>query len=266
MAGWLERFAPVRDMVFPGAACAPTALETLRFPEDHEPHEVFAPAWAAGVPCLRIGDPEATWKVILFHGNYSTVAMLRPFAQLLAAREQAQVFMVEYPGYWKPDGGEAGAPTSDGVYAAALAAADAIGGPYHVFGFSLGASPATHLAAERPDAALSLTLVSPLQSVVLTGSAGMPRLLRALGRVLILLGADSLSCFADAPRVRCQTSIFHGDADDIIPCAGSKELALRFSDAALHLMPGVDHLDALDAFLDFRVGQDAAPDDSIVTI
>jgi lipase len=96
--------------------------------------------------------------VVALHGSASTGAQWRSLVGYLEGRYR--IFTPDLPGY-----GASTAPATGGLAgdAAAIAALiDRIGAPAHLVGHSYGAAVALKLAALRPDAVRSLTVIEPV--------------------------------------------------------------------------------------------------------
>ncbi|MEJ2885367.1 alpha/beta fold hydrolase [Actinomycetospora aeridis] len=127
------------------------------------PHVSRDVATAFGtVRAHRFGDAGGT-SLLLVPGRIGTTAMWAPNLPALAARHT--VWAVDLLG--EPGASVQTAPlTSDADQAAWLAeVVDAIGGPVHVVGASLGGRWGLELAARSPDAVRSLALLEPAHTL-----------------------------------------------------------------------------------------------------
>lgn len=172
--------------------------------------------------------------VLWLHGNAETVEGLGPI--LRAFRPAAAALLaVEYRGY----GGSSGRPTAAGVLLDAEAAFDWLAARPEldparivVYGRSIGAGPAAHVASVRPAAGIIL------ESAFTT--------LRAVARRHYPLVPSPLAPALDnrsaVGRVSAPILLIHGERDDIIPPAMARDLAAGAgARAALWLIPGAGH-------------------------
>jgi hypothetical protein len=158
--------------------------------------------------------------LLLFHGNAENIADALPFATL-TRRAGYNLLLLDYRGYGRSEG----SPSERGIYLDGEAALAALQGrpgvdPERIvlWGRSIGAAVAVHLAATRPVRAL--VLESPFTSV---------RDLLREGGYWILLGLARFGTYrfdsaARMPRVTVPVLVIHGTRDEIVPFALGRRL------------------------------------------
>jgi len=191
--------------------------------------------------------------VLWLHGNAETVEGLGPI--LRGFRPPAAAMLaVEFRGY----GGSSGSPTAAGVLRDAEAAFDWLAARPEVdaarivvYGRSIGAGPAAHVASVRP--AAGLILESAFTSV-----RAMVR--RHYPWVPSALAPQAFDNLAALGRVGAPILLIHGDRDEIVPPAMGRALAARAgARAELWVIGGAGHNETYDVggeayvrrFLDF---------------
>ena len=207
----------------------------------------------AGVPEMTVrtlttedGIELVTWyrpatvgrsTIVCFHGNGGHIAdrafRIRPFLDAGYG-----VLLVSYRGY----GGSGGSPTEAGLYAdgrAALAFLEAEGvRSDHVvlFGESLGAAIAIHVAGEAPVGAI--VLEAPFTSAVDEGRAAYPFLPVAWLLKDRYLSIDKIAAI-EAPLL-----IVHGEADRTVPVTHGRRLLEAATPPKQGMfLPGAGHND-----------------------
>jgi hypothetical protein len=196
---------------------------------------------------VRHNAPKRT--VVYFHGNSQNLKKVVRFVRFASRELEAEVYALEYPGYWE-DGGQ---PSETAFYKTAEVFARAVveraTTPVVFLGYSLGAAPALRAAvASRRPAALLAPFVS----------AGSVR----LGRWRCTLALNSLwaplDLFRTLPLARRMESpllVVHGTADTVIPHIHGKVLSAAAPVGEFVAFEGADHsgleLAGLDAVLDF---------------
>lgn len=148
--------------------------------------------------------------LLWFYGNGENLGTIWPVIRDFRPPHAALV-VVDYPGY----GASAGRTTEPGIYAAGVAAYQALVArpgvdPARVFAYgrSLGTTVATRVAATYPTA--GLVLESPF-----TTAAAMARRHYAFFPASLLhLRLDNLETIR---RVHCRVLVFHGTADHLAP-------------------------------------------------
>ena len=153
---------------------------------------------------------------VYFHGNARTLERRTPRFRLLT-ESGAGLIAFHYRGY----GGSTGAPSEDALHTDAAAIfQEALrrypGQPLILFGESLGASVATHLAAKV--SARALVLDSPFSSMVSMAEERYPWL---PVRLLLRHHFRSDRAITD---VRMPVLILHGERDGLIPIAEAERL------------------------------------------
>ena len=112
------------------------------------------------------GDPNARYRMLVFHGN-AGYALNRGYfvAGLRALGSQWDVFLFEYPGY----GAREGTPSEVNFKATATQALEALlaidSRPVFITGESLGSGVASFLASTFPNDVAGLLLVTPFSSL-----------------------------------------------------------------------------------------------------
>ena len=163
------------------------------------------------------GERIVTWRypaeagkatILYFHGNAGFLAdRADRFADM--AKAGFGVAALSYRGY----GGSSGKPTEAGLFSDALALFDEVAakdaGPISVYGESLGAAIAVHVAANRPVAAAALE--APFTSAVEVGTKVYPWLPVDL-LLLDRYESDTIIGEVTAPLV-----IIHGTDDEVLP-------------------------------------------------
>ncbi len=172
--------------------------------------------------------------IVFFHGNAGN----RYDAALMAAplrRPDTEVIVASYRGY----GGNPGKPSETGLYQDGAAflkyARVSAPGRLYVFGFSLGAAVALHLAINQPvDGIVTLGAFSRL-------SAMAP----VWARFLL---PDRFDNIAAIRRLRVPHLLMHGSADDVVPFAESEKLLTASAGRSRFLpLKGAVHNIDLDA-------------------
>ena len=220
-------------LYFPDHRAVPPAPTVLRDAEDVS----FVTEDGLRLHGWLVPARAASAAAVVFNGNAGNRSDRAPLAAALA-REGVTVLLFDYRGY----GGNAGAPTEDGLLRDARAArmflASRVGAtPIAYFGESLGAAVAVALAAEHPP--LALILRSPFTSLAEIGAHHYPYL-----PVHERLLQDTYTSIRVIGRVRSPVLVIAGERDEIVPPAFSRRLydaaawPLRFV-----LVPRADHND-----------------------
>ena len=150
--------------------------------------------------------------VILFHGNAGHIGHRTPLAAGLVSR-QLSVLLVDYRGYGRSEG----RPSEKGLYLDGEATygfvVDRLGGARKVvlFGRSLGAAVATHVASRREVGCL--VLEAPFTSLGEIAAAVYPFLPSFLFRRL----RGRLDTLTEISRVSSPVLVIHGTRDRIVP-------------------------------------------------
>lgn len=158
--------------------------------------------------------------VLWLHGNAETVEGLAPILREFRP-PAAAMLAVEYRGY----GGSSGSPTAAGVLIDAEAAFDWLAARPEVdaarivvYGRSIGASPAAHVASVRPAAGLILeSAFTSLRAMVRRQFPWAPP-------VLAPAEFDNLAAVG---RVTAPILVICGERDEIVPPAMGRALAAR---------------------------------------
>lgn len=156
------------------------------------------------ISALYLPNPSARFTLLVSHGNAEDLDDDRYWLEELR-RGGFSVFVYDYQGY----GTSEGKPSEQGLYQDENAAYDYLAAnlktaPDHIiiFGRSVGAGPAVHIAARRPAAGLIL------QSAFVSA-------FRVLTRVPIL-PFDKFPNYRDIRQIHCPVLIMHGTADSVI--------------------------------------------------
>jgi pimeloyl-ACP methyl ester carboxylesterase len=184
----------------------------------------------AGAPATAAGSP----TVVYFHGNAEAASDMGWLAKWFAERGLGFV-AVEYPGY----GETPGAPSEDGIYAAAEAALKPL--PREsviIVGQSLGTGPAVEMAARGYGT--RLVLLTPFTSI---GDAAQLHFPWLPAKWLVRDQFDSAS---KASRVKVPVLVVHGDQDEVVPYVLGQRLAPMFTQGTLMTVPGGHHNDLWD--------------------
>jgi fermentation-respiration switch protein FrsA (DUF1100 family) len=203
------------------------------------------------ISAIYLVNPAARFTLLVSHGNAEDLGDDREWLEDLH-QSGFSVLAYDYQGY----GTSEGKPSEQGSYDDEEAAYNYLIGDRHtpaeriiIFGKSVGAGPAVHLAARKPAAALILQ--SPFLSAF-----------RVLTRIP-LLPFDRFPNLRDIRQVRCPLLVIHGTADSVIPFwHGQKLFTAATGPKTLVAIPGADHNDLgqiagpryLDALRSFASG------------
>jgi pimeloyl-ACP methyl ester carboxylesterase len=159
----------------------------------------------------RPGDADKP-MIVLFHGNAQDASWRIDIAAQ-AARHGYGIVLATYRGF----GGNPGKPSEDGLYADARATLDALGGgPFVLWGESLGTGVAVRMASERRVA--GVVLQSPYTSVADRAGEMMWWL---PARRLVTDRFDSIARIAE---IQAPLLIVHGALDTLIPIRHGRAL------------------------------------------
>lgn len=181
-------------------------------------------------------------RIIFFHGNMGALDTWGNVGVDLNQRLNADVLVLDYPGFGKSEGD---VPTSEiAMYESAEAAFDNFiassdnNTPVILFGRSLGSAVASHLAAKKKVHALILetpyTSMKAMAKVVLPFVPGF----------MVRYNLDNES---NIEKLNMPILILHGTADRVIPYTQGKQLAAKNTLTELITIEGGDHND-LSAF------------------
>lgn len=183
----------------------------------------------AHVPCGTAGAPVAVY----FHGNGESAAQNLWLPPVLA-REGVDTFLSEYRGY----GGNAGAPSEEGLYRDAEAAFAWLASAGYgrdrivIVGRSIGTGVAAEMAHRGKGRAL--VLVSPFTTVV-----DLAR--RMVGPLAGALVADRFDTLAKMPALDVPVAVLHGTDDELIPYAMGTAVAKAAKRGSLVPIDGGTH-------------------------
>jgi fermentation-respiration switch protein FrsA (DUF1100 family) len=237
LLGGLQRrllYFPTAGPVGPAAQALPGARDLVLITEDG----LRLGAWLVPPSGADHGVPDRGVAVLVANGNAGDRSVRAPLARALAA-EGLHVLLFDYRGY----GGNAGAPSEDGLALDALAARAALldetGLPPDrlvVYGESLGAAVAARLAAEQPTG--GLVLRSPFVSLPAMARVHYPFL--PAGRLL----RDRFPVAEHVARVTAPTVVVLGTRDGVVPPEQSRQVA-RAATRPVELVEvaGADHND-----------------------
>ena len=162
----------------------------------------------------------ARFTFLVCNGNAGNMAYRLDRAQLMQAELGASVLLFDYRGF----GRSAGRPDEAGTYRDARAAyrflVEAKGlapDSLVLFGESLGAAIATHLAVEN--SAAGLILESPFTSIADMARAAYP-FLPPVGPLI----RTRYETLAKVPRVSMPVFVLHGERDEIVPFAQGRRV------------------------------------------
>lgn len=195
--------------------------------------------WVPGPENFK--GPRPTW--VYFHGNGGNISARLDGYRAIHMRTGANVLSVDYRGF----GLSPGAPTEQGTYVDAIAAAtEALGrhhsqdsnpGPFVIFGISMGAAIATKVAAHvNPDA---LLIESPPSS--------FPDLAPLHYSWTRYLPISKIMQFRYETRTHVSELdvpllLVHGDSDDIVPMDSAQLVFDSANDPKrMHVVPGGTH-------------------------
>ncbi|MDP9000517.1 MAG: lysophospholipase [Myxococcota bacterium] len=190
--------------------------------------------WALQFPAAD----ETQRVIVIFHGNGETIARGIDLALDLSHRGFG-VLLAEYRGYGVSRG--AGTPGEQGLYCDAIAVLDALEAQgigrerIVVMGMSLGTGVAAEMA--RRGRAAALVLVSPYTSISAMARRVVPFLPSAW------LCPDKFDTLSKAGEIHTPTLVVHGDADEVIPVAMGRAVAVAIAGAHLRLIAGGHHND-----------------------
>ena len=185
--------------------------------------------------------------IAYFHGNAghrgNRVVRILPYAV-----EGFGILLVGYRGY----GGNAGAPTEEGLYNDGRAALDFLQtqgvkpDQLILFGESLGSAVATQMALERPAAALILE--APFASISRSARARYPFL------VYDMLISDKFDTYSKIARVGKPLLLIHGELDRTTPVNFGRMVFDAARDPKVGFFPaGAGHNDLMQHGMPARV-------------
>jgi hypothetical protein len=191
------------------------------------------------LPVPSPAPPNAAPGLLWFYGNMETVSGLSPIIRELRPPGVA-LLILDYRGYGESEG----APTEPGLYHDAEAAWEFLASQPEVdanriavYGRSLGAAVALHLATTRPVAAV--VLESPFSS----GRDMAREHYRLLPAFVLRLSLDNVG---RAARIQAPLLVLHGTADNIAPLRMGRAVAEAGRARELVLIEGAGHNDTYD--------------------
>ena len=180
--------------------------------------------------------------LLWFHGNAGNIAGRLANLKLIHNELQVNVFLFDYRGYGRSQGG----PSEKGLYQDAEAALTYLrsrdnGAQARIiyFGRSLGAAVAVELATRhRP---YGLILESAFPSILHLAGHNYPIVPKWLVKVFVRARYDSLTRIS---RVDTPMLMLHGDNDDIVPVeAGRTLFNVANEPKSFYVIPGAGHND-----------------------
>lgn len=163
----------------------------------------------------RSGDLTLLW----FHGNAGNISHRLENIRLIHEKLKTHIFIFDYRGYGRSEG----KVSEEGTYQDARAALRYLQRNKNIqsrdlvlFGRSLGAAVAAHLAAEED--ALALILETPFASIVEMAKVAFPFL--PVGPFL----KTKYDLLARIPQAKPPVLVLHGDRDDVVPYAQGKKI------------------------------------------
>ena len=206
--------------------------------------------------------------VILFHGNAGHIGHRIPLAAGLVSR-QLSVLLMDYRGYGRSEG----RPSERGLYLDAAATyglvVDRLGSPKNVvlFGRSLGAAVAAHIAASRRVGCL--VLEAPFTSLDEIAAAVYPFLPSVLFRRL----RGRFDTLTKISRVSSPVLVIHGTRDRIVPTRMGEAIYRAAPEPHtwfpvegaghndVHYVGGDDYFDRIACFIQEALAQGPKPPD-----
>lgn len=166
----------------------------------------------AMISAIYLPNSNATYTVLVSHGNAEDLGQIMPFLKMFHAQGLA-IFAYDYHGY----GTSTGSPSEKNTYADIDAAYDYLVTQLHVlpnhiilYGRSLGAAAAIDLAARKP--VVGLIIESPFVTAFRTITK------------IPLLPFDKFDNLKKIKSVKCRVLIIHGKRDHIISFWHGKKL------------------------------------------
>jgi len=163
----------------------------------------------------RPGDLTLLW----FHGNAGNISHRLENIRLVHEKIKAHIFIFDYRGYGRSEG----QTSEEGTYKDAQAALHYLrtqkridGNRLVLFGRSLGAAVATHLAMHED--ALALILETPFASIQEMAKVAFPFL--PIGRFL----RTRYDVLGMIPKAKPPVLVMHGDQDDVVPYTQGKKV------------------------------------------
>ncbi|MGF1573704.1 MAG: alpha/beta hydrolase [Sumerlaeia bacterium] len=222
-------------------------VETITFPSENPDQEAYF---------MRqknfSGEESAPKKLwVCFHGNASlALDYAHVYFENMESEQDVAFLLIEYPGY----GNSAGSPTrkniirnSELAYATLLSDRawkpedSALG----VVGFSMGAAVGLEFAAAQYNVR-EVILFAPFTTILEMANLVVP----------FPLNYIAIDRFNNTERLkqliqsnRTNVTIYHGEADQVIPISMGRELANMHPDFKFNSKPNVDHNTVIDAFI-----------------
>jgi abhydrolase domain-containing protein 17 len=202
----------------------------------HDGRDILKLTTASGkrISAIYLPNNSARYTLLVSHGNAEDLGDDRDWLQDLR-RAGFSVFAFDYEGY----GTSEGKPSERALYDDEFAAYDYLAinlatppDRILIYGRSIGAGSAVHLAARRPAAGLIL------QSAFVSA-------FRVLTRIPLLF-FDKFPNSRDIRHVHCPVLIMHGTADSVVSFWHAEELFRKANEPKqFFAIPGADHNDAV---------------------
>jgi esterase/lipase len=164
------------------------------------------------IPCLFIKDHNSHSKniIIMFHGNAEDIFGARCMGDTLVQKLRMNVLIVEYPSYSI----YFSEPSADEVLNNTIIIYDFVKNKFnvedkniHIFGRSIGTSPAIYLASKRkPNALITISAFTSIKAVA-----------HNLVGFLKILVKERLTSIDYIKNVTCPIIFIHGQKDPLIP-------------------------------------------------
>jgi pimeloyl-ACP methyl ester carboxylesterase len=241
-------FRPPRPvLVYPGEVRELCKEEPARVTSDCD--SIFN---KTGIPSICCQHPHAKRVVIYTHGNSENLVSCAWFVKELCRVLHADVYALEYPGYFTKEEGtqpvepsESGCFDSSAVFVGEVASREREGRrlPIVLVGYSLGCAIALHAAdVHRSDCFPQATLLmAPFVSAASVVLAPTPWLLNLTS---IYSQFDVFAMRTAALRNGHVLFVAHGTLDEVIPCCHGQTIAQL---AAKHSPDKVAFLEVPDA-------------------
>lgn len=235
-------FSPDRLLLYPTTdALSSIGAAKRSIPFEGGPLEIWIGHTLRTPPSQR-----AEGYILRFYGNADRADANTGVEALEWQGRPVEIWGVNYPGY----GGSAGPARLDRIGPAALAAYDALktvagDRPLIVYGTSLGAAAALHVAARRAVAGVVLQNPPPLRQIVLR-QFGWWNLWLIAGPIALRIPA-ALDSVANARRVRAPGVFVLSERDQTVQPRFQRLVVEAYAGPKRVLtLPGADHNDPLD--------------------
>lgn len=221
----------------------------VSYPEDLQP-ELILPLSenifsAKGIPSIGVLHASPAYTIVYCHGNNENLSTLVEYMRTLSDRLKADVYAVEYKGYWE----SSGLPSEEACHESVTTFVKIVElnarAPLVVLGYSMGGAPAARAAREC--GVRALVLMAPFvsaASVVLARTRAMLRL------VPLWASFDVFYTLDDVKELACPLLVVHGEKDTVIPAAHGCALSRAAMAVDYVELPGVVHANIQHAGLE----------------